>query len=86
MLQACLLASDTLEVSDAIHWVVYWLRWFEERTGMAMTGDLRDPSDAGAIIERLYFDGPGTADWTALARIGDSYVPALCPNLIFIPN
>ena len=34
--------------------------------------------------KKLYFDCPGTADWAALAKIGDSFVPALDPNHILV--
>lgn len=86
MLRACLLAADTLGVAEAIGWIDHWLRWFDERAGSAVEGVLATPASAGAIIEKLYFDAPGTADWTALAKIGDSFVPAFSPNHIFLPH
>jgi len=86
MLRACLLAADTLDVADAIRWIEHWLRWFDERAGNAVEGVLTSPASTGATIEKLYFEGPGTADWIALARLRDSFVPALGPNHIFMPG
>jgi hypothetical protein len=86
MLRTCLLAADTLDVADAIRWVEHWLRWFDERAGSAVEGLLASPASTGAKIEKLYFDGPGTADWVALARMRDSFVPALGPNHVFVPG
>jgi hypothetical protein len=42
--------------------------------------------NTGARIEKLYFDGPSTDDWPALAQYRDSFVPALGPNHIFLPG
>jgi hypothetical protein len=86
MLQACLLASDNLDALDAIHWIRYWLCWLEERAGRVVTGKLRTSSETGATIERLYFEGPGSDDWTGLAKVGDSYFPAFSPDHIFMPG
>jgi hypothetical protein len=36
--------------------------------------------------EKLYLDGPGADDWPALAQYQGSFVPALGPDHIFIPN
>lgn len=86
MLRACLLASDTMEAADAVTWIERWLRWFEQHASVAVSGVSASPASVGATLERLYFDGPGTEDWTALARVGDSFVPALGPNHIFMPH
>jgi len=84
LLRDCLLAADTLDVPEAIRWVEHWLRWFDERAGTAVEGLLKSQESAGATFEKLYFDCPGTADWAALAKIGDSFVPALDPNHILV--
>ena len=68
----------------AIRWVEHWLRWFDERAGTAVEGVLKSQVSAAATIEKLYFDCPGTADWAALAKIGDSFVPTLDPNHILV--
>lgn len=86
LLRSCLLGADTLDVSEAIRWIEHWLCWFEERSQSVISGALQTPEVTGATIEKLYFGGPGTADWPALARIGDLFVPALSPNHIFVPG
>ncbi len=84
-LRSRLLAADTLEDTMAIERVEYWLDWFQRRAGITVEGVLQRIEDAGAAIEKLYFDGPGVDDWAALARYRDSYVPALGPYHIFVP-
>jgi hypothetical protein len=86
LLRACLLAADTLEVSEAIQWIEHWLHWFHEREGTEIDGALWSAKDSAVRTEKLYFDGPGTADWVALACVGGSMVPALGPDHIFIPT
>jgi len=85
MLRACVIAGDTLNATNAIGWIEHWLCWFEVRAEDEIGGALKTAESAGAVIEKLYFDGPGTADWLALARIGDRFVPALDPDHIFVP-
>ncbi|WP_321475718.1 hypothetical protein [uncultured Paludibaculum sp.] len=86
LLRECLVAADTLDVGDAIQWIEHWLRWFDERAANDVEGTLASPETTGSRIETLYFDGPGTADWTALAEVNGSFVPAFSPNHIFIPG
>ena len=86
MLRACLVAADTLEAAEAIRWIEHWLGWFEERAETAIEGVLTTPESAGARIETLYFDGPGTADWVALAQLDGWFVPALDSRLVLIPQ
>jgi len=84
MLRARLLAVDTLEIADALHWIEYWLRWFEEDTDNPVKGTLVSQVPE-MPIETLYFDGPRDEDWPALAKHRDIYVPVLDPDHIFIP-
>jgi hypothetical protein len=86
MLRSSLIAADTLDVADAIQWIEHWLRWFDERAGTEVEGVLTSPESTGATIEKLYFDGPGTDDWVALAKVHNDFVPAFGPNHIFIPG
>lgn len=84
-LQSRLLAADTLEVSEAVERVAFWLRWFQQRVGTAIVANVERAADVGATIEKLYFDGPGEDDWAALARFRESYVPTLGPNHVLLP-
>lgn len=86
LLRECLVGADTLDVGDAIQWIEHWLQWFDERVANCVEGTLASPETTGSRIETLYFDGPGTADWTALAEVNGSFVPAFSPNHIFIPG
>ena len=85
MLRACLIAADRLDTPDAIRWIEHWLDWFDERGENEVKGALTSPEAVAAIIEKLYFDGPGTADWVALARIGDHFAPVLGERHVFVP-
>ncbi len=85
-LRARLLAADSLDTSVAIQWIEYWLRRFGQNAAITIEGVVASKENAGARIEKLYFDGPGADDWPALAQYRDSFVPALGPNHIFIPG
>jgi hypothetical protein len=85
-LRSRLLAADTLEVAVAIERIECWLNWFQQQTGTAVGAIVHRADEVGATIEKFYFDGPGVDDWAALARYQDSYVPALGPNHILIPD
>jgi hypothetical protein len=84
-LQRRLLAADSLETTDAIKSVEHWLSWFDARATIAVEGYIATTEDSGALIEKLYFDGPGSEDWPALARLDNCIVPALSPTHIFVP-
>jgi hypothetical protein len=85
-LRTRLLAADTLEAALAIEQVERWLDWFQQRAGILVEATVERASDAGASIEKFYFDGPGVDDWPALARCRNSYVPALGPNHLLLLN
>jgi hypothetical protein len=85
-LRSRLLAADTLEVTAAVEQVEFWLNWFQRRAGIGVKALVRRADEAGAAIEKLYFDGPGSDDWAALARYRNSYVPTLGPNHILVPD
>lgn len=85
-LHAHLLAADTLDTDAAVGCVEYWVQWFGEKASAAVEGAIASAASVNATIEKLYFDGPGADDWPALARYGDSFVPALGPDHIFIPD
>ncbi len=80
-----LLAADSLDCVEAITWVEHWLSWFDSKTSIAIEGYIATTEDSGALIEKLYFDGPGSEDWPALARLDDRIVPALSPTHVFVP-
>lgn len=83
-LRTRLLAADTLEAALAVEQVERWLDWFQQRAGSVVEATVERASDAGAIIEKFYFDGPGVDDWPALARCRNSYVPALGPDHVLL--
>lgn len=85
MLQARLLAGETLEPAAALKWIERWLDWFNSNADLAIDGSIISPDLAKIPVETLYFDGPRAEDWPALARFGAGFVPALDPTHIFIP-
>jgi hypothetical protein len=85
-LRSRLLAAETLEVAVAIQSIECWLDWFQQQAGIAVGAVVQRADEVGATIEKFYFDGPAEDDWAALARYRDSYVPALGPNHILIPE
>src|SRR5262249_12161816 len=85
-LRTRLLAADTLDSSTAIQWVEYWLHWFGERAALPISGAIASTERSGARIEKLYFDGPGTDDWSAFALHRNSFVPVFGASHVFIPG
>ena len=83
---ARLLAADSLDSAAALQWVEYWLNWFAEREASAITGILAGATEAETTLEILYFDGPGSDDWPALAPYRGSFVPAFGRDHVFIPQ
>lgn len=86
LLRARLLASDTLEVDEAIRAIEFWLKWFNDRSTTPIDAVLADPESIGATIEKLYFDGPGADDWSALARTSKGFLPAFGPRHVLVVN
>lgn len=84
-LRARLLAADTLDVPAAIRSVEQWMSWFRERARVEIDGSILPVQSAGAVIEKLYFDGPGAEDWPALAHYNETLVPALSDAYMFVP-
>jgi hypothetical protein len=60
-----LVACDSLDPESALRRVEHWLGHFS--TNVPMASRVVAPSELGARIETLYFDGPGNEDWPALA-------------------
>jgi hypothetical protein len=84
-LRARLLAADNLDVPAAIQSIEQWIGWFQERARVEIDGSILPVENAGAVIEKLYFDGPGAEDWPALARYDGALVPALNDAYMFVP-
>lgn len=80
------IAADSLEIAEALAWVEYWLEWCDSKASEATAGSIASAEDCGALIETLYFEGPGTHDWPALAQVGGRIVPALSPTHVFLPS
>jgi len=85
MLRNRLLAADTIEIVEALRWVEYWLRWFDERADQDVDGTL-SLLGASEHIETLYLDGPRSEDWRALTKRGDVYLPVLGSSHVFEPT
>jgi len=86
MVRARLLGAQKPETADAMQRIEPWLDWFGQRGDLKMDGAIVEPLRVNATLETLYFDGPREEDWPALARFGDSLVPALDPPHIFVPE
>jgi len=84
MLRARLLGAENRETAYAMQRIEPWLDWFGQRGDLKMDGAIVEPLRVNATLETLYFDGPREEDWPALARFGDSLVPALDPAHIFV--
>jgi len=67
MLKQRLLACDRLTPDVAVHRVEHWLHHFLNRSNVPVPAKVIAPSELGLTIETLYFDGPSSEDWPALA-------------------
>lgn len=85
-LRTRLLAADTLDVPAAIGSIEQWIGWFRERARVEIDGSILPIQSVGAVIEKFYFDGPGTEDWPALAHYDGALVPALNDAYVFVPT
>jgi hypothetical protein len=81
-----LLAADTLEADAAIEKIEQWSAWFAERNNVAVDGRVVRIAESNARVEKVYFDGPASGDWEALAEWDGSYYPLLDPSQFFVPN
>lgn len=62
-----LVGCDTLTPESAICRVEHWLNQFLSRAGIPLKASVVTPAELGVTLETLYFDGPGSEDWLALA-------------------
>ncbi len=81
-----LLAADTLEIDAAIKQVERWSVWFAKRNQAVVGGRVVSIAECKARVETLYFDGPASYDWPALADWDGSYYPLLDPSHFFVPD
>jgi hypothetical protein len=86
MLQARLLGCDTLDTGDAIDRVQRWVQRLTALAGSTVNGVLRPPEEIGARVEKLYFDGPASEDWPALALSSNADFPLLDREHAFVPR
>lgn len=75
MLTNRLIACDTLEPDLAVQHVRDWLRQVASRPDL--TYGLFELAETQARPEKLYFEGPGSVDWCALAELNGQYYPLL---------
>jgi hypothetical protein len=54
--------------------------------GSTVNGVLRPPEEIGARVEKLYFDGPASEDWPALALSSNADFPLLDREHAFVPR
>jgi len=85
-LRRSLLAADTLETDAAIEKIQHWSALFAERDQVAVNGRLLRVAEFNARVETLYFDGPASDDWPALAEWNRSYYPLLDSSQFFVPD
>jgi hypothetical protein len=75
MLANRLIACDTLAPEIAVEHVRDWLRRIASRPELSYA--LCELARTSARPEKLYFDGPGSEDWCALAELDGQYYPLL---------
>ena len=85
MLRSRLLGCDTMEPSQAIDRVQWWVDHLSAPPTTRATGALRAPEEIGARIETLYFDGPSNRDWPAFAIRDEAEFLLLDRQHAFVP-
>ena len=80
------LLQPTLDTDAAIERIEQWSAWFAKRNQVALDGRVVGIAESNARVETLYFDGPSSSDWPALAEWNGSYYPLLDPSQFFVPD
>ncbi len=74
-----LLAAESLETVAALQKIEERSGWFERRDREAVGGRVVQIAESNAGVETLYFDGPASDDWPALAEWNGSTIHCSVP-------
>lgn len=80
------MASDTMEVEEAISRVKSLCAWLSEAWEREVRERIHTVSELGVSIETLYTDGSRDWDWPAFAVLDSRSVPAFGKDYVFVPE
>jgi hypothetical protein len=85
LLNEYLLTGNTLDREEAVRVVSDMAAWFLHAGDEVAMGTLRRADKVGAEVETLYFDGPTVRDWTAVAVLAGTHIPAFGKDWVYVP-